>query len=66
MLKSSPTSCYSLAPALNQVGNKTRITFNYENTVNIYIVYEINLWNRGYEDYPELEIVWCCQADYKY
>ena len=50
------TSANSLAPALNYIGNKTRvkfdggclkqdrITFTHEKTVNIYIVYEINLW----------------------
>ena len=47
----------SLAPSLSYIGNKTRvkfdggclkedkITFTHEKTVNIYIVYEMNLWN---------------------
>ena len=47
----------SLAPALSYFGNKTRAkfdgsclkqdktTFTYGKTVNIYIAYEINLWN---------------------
>ena len=51
------TSDNCLAPALSYIGNKTkvefdgdclkqdRITFTHEKTVNIYIVYEINLWN---------------------
>ena len=32
-----------------------KITFTHRNIVNIYIVYEINLWDRGYDDYPVLE-----------
>ena len=34
---------------------QNRITFSHRNTVNIYIVYEINLLDRGYDDYPVLE-----------
>ena len=33
-----------------------KIIFTHKNIVNIYIVYEINLWDRGYDDYPVLEI----------
>ena len=52
---------------INYVGNKTRvefdgsclkedkITFTHGNIVNIYVFYEIILWNRGYDDYPMLE-----------
>ena len=61
------TSDNSLAPALSYIGIKTsvkfdggclkqdKIKFTHEKTVNINIVYEKNLWNRGYEDYPTLE-----------
>ena len=57
VIKPPKTSDSSLAPALSYIGNKTRrrfdggclkqdkITFTNEKTVNIYIVYEINLWN---------------------
>ena len=60
------TSDNSLAPALIYIGNKTRTkfdagclkqdktTFTHGKTVNIYTVYDINLWNRGYDDYPTL------------
>ena len=60
------TSDNSLASALIYIGNKTRIkfdggclkqdkiTFTHGKTVNIYIVYDINLWDRGYDDYPTL------------
>ena len=34
---------------------QNRITFSHRNTVNIYIAYEINLWDREYDDYPALE-----------
>ena len=56
-----------LAPSLSYIGTKTRvrffgsclkqgkITFTYKNIVNIYIVYEINLWDRGYDHYPKLD-----------
>ena len=57
----------SLAPSLNYISNKTRakfggsclgqekITFTHVKIVNIYIVYEINLWDHGYDNYPALE-----------
>ena len=57
IIKPPTTSDNSLAPALSYFGNKTRvkfdgsclkqnkITFSHEETVNIYIVYEKNLWN---------------------
>ena len=60
------TSDNSLAPALSYIGNKTRvkfdggclkqdkITFTYGKIVNVYIVYEINLWNYVYSDDPTL------------
>ena len=56
----------SLTPALSYSGNKTRlksygsclkqdkITFTHEKIVNIYIVYEINLWN--YVDSSDLTL----------
>ena len=55
--KPPTTSDNSLSSALSYIGYKARIrfdggslkhdkiTFNYEKTVNIYIIYEINLWN---------------------
>ena len=58
------TSDNSLAPALSYIGNKTRvkvdggclkqdkIAFTHRKIVNIYIVYEINLWNYVYSDDP--------------
>ena len=57
----------SLALSLSYVGTKIRerfdgsclkedkITFTHGKTVNIYIVYEINVWDHGYDDYPALE-----------
>ena len=54
------TSGNSLAPSLNYIGTKTRITFEVQclkqdkitfthgKTVIIYIAYEINLWDCGY------------------
>ena len=57
----------SLAPSLNYIGAKTRIkfvgcclkqikiTFTYGKTVNIYIVYEISLWDHGNDNYPTLK-----------
>ena len=60
------TSNNNLATGLNYVGYKIRvrfdgsylkqdkITFTHAKTVNIYIVYEINLWDRGYGNYPTL------------
>ena len=61
------TSNISLAPSLNYFGTKTKlkfdgsclkqdkITFTCGKTVNIYIVYEINLRDCEYDDYPTLE-----------
>ena len=60
------TSNNSLAPALGYFGNKVRvkfdgsclkqdkITFTHEKPVNIYIVYELNLWN--YVDSSDLTL----------
>ena len=57
IIKPPATTDNSLAPALCYIDNKTRvklygsclkqdkITFTHGKTVNIYIVYEINLWN---------------------
>ena len=57
IIKPSTTPDNSVAPALSYIDNKTRvkfdgdclkqdkITFTHEKTVNIYIVYEMNLWN---------------------
>ena len=30
--------------------------------MNIFIVYEINLWDRGYDDYPTLEKFFFCSV----
>ena len=61
------TSDNSLAPSWSYIGTKTRVKFvgsclkqdkvifTHEKTVNIYIFYEINLWDRRYDDYPILE-----------
>ena len=60
------TSDNSRAPGLSYIDTKIRvkldgiclkdkITFTYEKIVNIYIVYEINLQDRGYDNYPTLE-----------
>ena len=66
-IKLPSTSDNSLALSLNCIGTKTRLkfegeclkqnktTFTYAKTVNIYIVYEINLWDCGYNGYPTLE-----------
>ena len=66
-IKPFATSNNSLAPGLSYVGNKIRekfegqslkqdrVIFTHGKIVNIYIVYEINLWDRGYADYPILE-----------
>ena len=57
IVKPPATSDNSLAPALSYISNKAKvkfdgdclkldkITFIHEETANIYIVYEINLWN---------------------
>ena len=75
------TSDNSLAPSLNYITTKSRvklqdqclkqnkITFTHGNIVKIYIVYETNLWNRGYDDYLVLEnslfgaVKWMKNAD---
>ena len=61
------TSGHSLAPALNYIGNNTRvkfdeiclkqdkITFIHKKIVNIYNVYEISLWNYVDSSNPRLE-----------
>ena len=66
-IKPLSTSDNSLGPSLSYIGTKTRVkfvgsclkqdknTFTHGKTVNVYIVYEINLWDRGYDDYPALE-----------
>ena len=65
-IKAPTTSDNSLAPGLNCIGNKVRVKFVESclkqdklthargKIVNIYIVYEINLWNYRYSDYPTL------------
>ena len=65
---SPPTiSDNSLTPALSYFGSKIRVKFDgsclkqdkitlaHEKTVNICIVYEINMRDGGYDDYPTLE-----------
>ena len=66
-VKSSAISNNSLTPALNYIDVKTRvkfdgsclkqenITFTYGNIVNIYIVYEINLFHFEYDDHHVLK-----------
>ena len=63
-IKSPATSNNSLFSELSYVGNKIRVefdgsclkqdklTFPHGSIMNIYIVYKINLWDRGYDDYP--------------
>ena len=63
------TTDNSLARSLNHIGTKTRvkfdgsclkqdqITFTHGKTVNICIVSEINLRDRGCDNYPVLEIL---------
>ena len=65
-IKPPSTSDYSLAPLLSYIGTKTKvkfvgsslkqdkIKFTHGKTVNIYIVYEMNLWDCLYDDYPTL------------
>ena len=36
----------------------SKITFTHEKKVNIHIVYEINLWDQGYDDSPTIEDSW--------
>ena len=57
----------SFAPGLSYFCNKIRrkfdgsclnqykLTFTHGSIMNIYIAYELNLWDRGYNDYPTLE-----------
>ena len=66
-IKHPATSNNSLSLSLNYIDTKTKvkfesqcskqdkITFTHGKTVNIYIVYKINLWHRGYDDYPRLK-----------
>ena len=64
----TPCTCNnSFSPGLSYVGNKVRvkfdgscikqdeITFNNGTIMNIYIFYEINVWDRGYVDNSTLE-----------
>ena len=56
-----------LAPSLSYIVTKTRVkfegqclkqdkvTFTHKAVVNVYIFYEINLWNCGHDNYPTLE-----------
>ena len=67
IIKLPATSNYSLIPGLSYIGKKVRvnfedhclkqdkITFTCRKTVDIYIAYEINLLDCGYNDYPTLE-----------
>ena len=62
-IKPPATPNNSIAPAVSYIGVKTRakfdgsclkqdkMTFTHGNIVNIYIAYEIKLWNRVYDDY---------------
>ena len=62
-IKPPATSNNSLTPSLNYIGTKTivkldgsclkqdKTIFTHGKTVNIYIVYEVNLCDRGYDDY---------------
>ena len=66
-IKPPVASNNNLASPLNYIGVKTRAKFNrsclkqdkatftQKNIVNIYIVYEFNLWDREYNDYPVLK-----------
>ena len=65
-IQPSTTSANSVAPVSSYTGTKTRVrfagsclkqnktTYTYGKMVNIYIVYEINLWNCTYTDDPTL------------
>ena len=67
IIKLPATSDNSLAQALSYFSNKARVTiygnclkqdkvtFTLRKIVKIYIVYEIDLWDRGYDDYPTIE-----------
>ena len=66
-IKFPSTSDNTLSPAVTYTDVKTKvkfdggcfkqdkITFSHRKTVNIYIAFEINLWDCGYDDYPVLE-----------
>ena len=66
-IKHPSTSNNSLAPSLNYIDFNTRVKFigscfkhwktlfTHRKTANIYIVYEINFWDHGYDDYLILE-----------
>ena len=66
-IKPPATFNNNLAPAISYIGVKARAefdgnclkqnktTFTQGNIVNLYIVYEINLWDCRYDDYPVLE-----------
>ena len=70
-IKSSSTSDNSFTPSLSYIGTKTRvkfvgsslkqdkILFPHKNIVNIYIVYEINLWNYVDSSNPTLGYPLC-------
>ena len=61
-VKPPSTSGNVLAPSLGYIGIKPKgkfvgsclkqdkVTITYKKMVNIYIVYEIHLWDRGYDD----------------
>ena len=63
-IKPRTKSDNSLAPGLSYIGDKTKVkfdggylkqdkfTFTHKKTVNIYIAYEINLWNYIYSSNP--------------
>ena len=66
-IKPHAASDNGLALSLTYISTRTRvkfegqclkqdkITFNNGKTVNLYIVYEINFWDRGHDDYATLE-----------
>ena len=67
VIQPSNTSNNSLTPALSYIGNKIRVkfarrflkqgklTYTHKTIVNIYIIYEILVSTRGYDDCPTLE-----------
>ena len=66
-IKPPATFNNNLASAISYIGVKARVefdgkclkqnktTFTQGNIVTLYIAYEINLWDRRYDDYPVLE-----------
>ena len=70
-IRSLSISDGSLALSLNYINVRPRVkvdgkclrqdkvTFVHKNIVNIYIIYEINLWNYFYSDDPTLPKLWC-------